>query len=215
MPVRANTDITVQNNTTGQIDYLQFQGSTLVHSDAVSYTPPGWDVGAQGDFGGPAGRDLVTQNQSTGFVDILQLDKTGKLIGSVTSNVGVPNIVGQGTFNSFAPSEVGPTLVSQLPNGELDMLAFNGSGQLIHSDLIANTVGFAPAVGVGESYNSYSPFAGVGDTNYNDDGVVLQLADGSLDDIGFTGDFSAGTLSFSGSMLVPGSAGMAPVQAVN
>jgi hypothetical protein len=50
MPVPTDTDIAVQNNATGQIDYLQFQGSTLVHSDAVNYVGPGWNVVAQGNF---------------------------------------------------------------------------------------------------------------------------------------------------------------------
>jgi hypothetical protein len=37
MPYPTNTDIAVQNNTTGQVDYLQFQGSQLVGSDAIDY----------------------------------------------------------------------------------------------------------------------------------------------------------------------------------
>lgn len=213
MPYPTNTDIAVQNNTTGQVDYLQFQGSQLIGSATRDYAGPGWNVVAQGDFNGPALRDLVVQNQTTGFVDILKLDANGNMVGSVLSNVAVPHIVGQGTFNSSAPGQVGPTLVSQLADGELDMLAFNAAGQLIHSDLVTNTVGLPTAVGVGESLHFFPLFAGKG--TGNNDSIVTQLADGSIDDIGLSGDFNAATLSFTNSLLLPGSAGLAPVQAVN
>src|SRR5262249_11850880 len=157
-------------------------------SDAVTYTGPGWNVVAQGYFGGPPGtHDLVMQNQSTGFVDTLLLNATGNLVGSVMSNVPVPHIVGQGYFNGGAPGQVGPTLVSQLPNGELDMLAFDGSGELIHTDAVANTAGLASVVGVGESYYFDALFSGVGGAG--NDSVVAQLPDGSLDDIGLSGNF--------------------------
>jgi hypothetical protein len=213
MPYPTNTDIAVQNNTTGQVDYLQFQGSTLVKSDTIDYAGPGWNVVAQGSYGGPVGRDLIVQNQSSGFLDILKLDAHGNLVGSTMSNVAVPHVVGQGNFNSSVTGQVGSTLVSQLPDGELDMLAFNSSGQLIHSDLVTNTMGLPTAVGVGESYFSFPLFAGKG-TGTNDS-IVTQLADGSIDDIGLSGDFNAATLSFSASLLLPGSVGMAPVQALN
>jgi hypothetical protein len=217
MPYPTNTDIAVQNNTTGQVDYLQFQGSTLVKSDAINYAGAGWNVVAQGSYGGPVGTDLVVQNQSTGFLDILKLDANGSLVGSVMSDVSVPRTVGEGDFTSLAPGQAGPTLVSQLANGELDMLGFDGSGTLIHSDAIANTVGCAQAVGVGESQNNFPLFAGIGTGggSAGNDNVVLQLADGSLDTVGFSGDFNSGTLSASASMVLPGSAGLVPVQAIN
>jgi hypothetical protein len=203
MPYPTNTDLAVQNNTTGQVDYLQFQGSQLVASDAINYAGAGWNVVGQGFFGGP-NQDLVVQNQSTGFVDILKLDANGNLVGSAMSNVSVPHIVGQGFFDSSATGQVAATLVSQLGDGELDMLAFNASGQLIHSDLVANTAGLPTAVGVGESDLKYPLFAGKG--TGNNDSIVTQLADGSIDDIGLSGDFSAGTLAFTNSLLLPGSA---------
>jgi hypothetical protein len=223
MPVLTNTDIAVQNNTTGQVDYLQFQGSQLVSSDAVTYASAGWNVVAQG-FSMPSTYELVLQNQSTGVVGILTLNGT-TVIASAMSTVSVPRIVGNGNFveASAIPGQAGPILVSQLPNGELDMLAFNASAQLIRTDLIANTIGFAPAVGVGEGSGLSQPnnplFAGIGQgqvgSSGGNDNVVLQLANGSLDTVGFSGDFAAGTLSASSSMLLPGSTGLGPVQAVN
>jgi hypothetical protein len=44
MPYPTNTEIAVQNNTTGVVDYLQFQGSQLVASDAINYMGPGWNL---------------------------------------------------------------------------------------------------------------------------------------------------------------------------
>src|SRR5580704_14808377 len=94
MPVPTNTDLAVQNTTTGQLDYLQFQGSTLVASDAVDFGIAGWNVVAQGSFGGNH-QDLVIQN-AAGAVDFLTLDAHGNLTGSAMSNVDVAPIVGQG-----------------------------------------------------------------------------------------------------------------------
>jgi hypothetical protein len=213
LPYPTTTDIAVQSSITGQVDYLQFEGSMLAKSDAVSYAGAGWDVVAQGDYGGPAGEDLVLQNQSSGFLDILQLDASGQLVGSEMSNGAVAHVVGNGSFTGRVSGQVGPTLVSQLPDGELDMLAFNASGTLIHSDMVQNTMGLAPAVGVAEGLNSFSPFAGTG--GGANDGVILQLASGVIDDVGLSGGFTSGTLAFTTSFIPFQSAGMAPVQAVN
>jgi hypothetical protein len=211
MPVPTNTDLAVQNNTTGQVDFLQFQGSTLVGSDLVNYVPTGWNVVAQGHFDAGNHLDMVIQNPASGAVDFLTLDASGNLIGSAMSNTSVAPIIGQGFFG-FAGQQGGPVLVSQLANGELDMLGFDSNGQLIASDAIASSVGFAHAVGVGEGYFSFQPFAGVGGSN---DDVVLQLGDGSIDCVGFSGDYSNGTLSFSSSLMLPGSAGNSAIEAVN
>jgi hypothetical protein len=206
--------IAVQNNTTGQVDFLQFQGSILIHSDAVNYVGAGWNVVARGNFG--IGVGLVTQN-AAGAVDFLNLDGHGNLKSSAMSNVDVAPIIGAGFFSSDVPNQVGPTYVSQLANGELDLLAFDASGTLIHSDAIANTIGFAHAVGVGEGLNHMptSMFADVGFPPSQNDNVVLQLADGSLDVVGFTGNFQGSSLTFSASLLLPGSAGSGSVQAVD
>jgi hypothetical protein len=97
------------------------------------------------------------------------------------------------------------------------MLAFNASGTLIASDLVANSIGLPHAVGAAAAFDgmpSYEAFSGVG-TNTQAMNVITQLADGSLDAVGFSGNFAAGTLSFSNSFLLPGSVGSAPVGALN
>jgi hypothetical protein len=216
LPTPDQTNIAVQNNVTGQVDYLQFTGTTLTSSRAFDYGITGWNVVAHGNFniGGGANMDLVIQN-AAGAVDFLGLDANGNLVSSAMSSSVLPPIVGGGFFNTAVPGEFGPTLVSQLANGQLDMLAFDNNGKLLRSDLIPNSVGLPHAVGVGFGTSGTDPlvFSGVGvGTSSN---VMTQLADGSIDALGFSGDFAAGTLSFTSSLLLPGSAGSPALQAIN
>jgi hypothetical protein len=215
LPVSQLNDVAIQNNTTGQVDYLQFQGSTLIQSDLVDYgLGVGWNI-VGSDFTGPGGPlNLVAQNSTSGAVDFLGLDSAGHLVSSLMSSA-VPPIIGDGYFgNALVGQE---QLISQLPDGQLDFLEFNSAGTLIASDLVANSIGLPHAVGAAlanEGMPALEAFSGVG-ANPNAMNVVTQLADGSLDVIGFSGEFAAGTLSFSNSYLLPGSAGSAPVGALN
>src|SRR5262245_59694655 len=80
---------------------------------------------------------------------------------------------------AWVPGQSGPDLVSQLPNGQLDFLAVNSSGVLIASDLVPNTVGLPPMVGVAQAsvfIDFFPAFAGIGAILANPN-VVLQLAD--------------------------------------
>jgi hypothetical protein len=212
MPVPTTTDIAVQNSTTGAVDYLQFTGTTFTASSFHDYGIAGWNVVAHGDFNLDGHQDLVVQN-AAGQVDFLDLSASGNLIGSALSPVSLPPIVGGGFFDSNVAGQTGSTLVSQLANGQLDMLGFNASGTLLHSDLIANTVGLPHAVGVAESADFFPTYSGIG-TGSNDN-VELQLPDGSLDSLGFSGDFSLATLTLSASQMVLGSAGLPTVGADN
>jgi hypothetical protein len=219
LPVNTENDVAIQSNSTGAVDYLQYQGNTLIHSDLVDYgLGPSWNVVAHGDFNGDGHPDLVMQNASTGQVDFLFLNQNAQLIGSALSATPLPHIVGGGDFQGIGDlftNQMAEPLVAQLPNGQLDFLAFNGSGQLIGSDLLANTVGLPKAVGVAEGSSSFQPFSGSG-TGFTDN-VVTQLADGSLDVLGFSGSFAPQnpTLAFSSSLMLPGTAGSAPVGAIN
>ena len=204
-------DAVVQNSTTGQVDYLQFQGATLTQSALFDYGIAGFNIVAHGDFNGDGHQDLVAQNPATGAVDFLFLDANAHLIGTALSNIAVPAIVGGGDFGGTIAGQSGPTLVSQLANGELDMLGFSNTGTLVSTDAIANTTGFGQAAGVGEGAASSQLFSGNGAGAT--DNVVLQLADGSLDAIGFSG--TANNLQASASFLLPGSAGSPSVAAIN
>ena len=152
--------VTVQNTTTGQVDYLQFLGNTLTGSSLHDYGIAGWNIVGNSDILGTLHDGLVAQNPTTGFVDFLGLDANANLELTALSNVAVPHIVGQGIFNGTGPIQGIPgqagfpsTFVSQLPNGQLDFLASNSNGQLIGSDLIPNSIGLPQAVGVAASNN--------------------------------------------------------------
>jgi hypothetical protein len=215
LPVEIENDFAIQNNTTGQVDYLQFQGNTLTQSAMFDYGIAGMNI-VSGEIGPDGTFTLVAQNPTTGMVDFLGLDGTGHLVSSAMSSA-LPPIVGDGDFGTFVPGQVGADLVSQLANGQLDFLGFNASGTLIASDLVANSIGLPHVVGAALATSGlpqFEAFSGIG-TNINAENVVAQLADGSLDAIGFSGNFSNQTLSLSNSFLLPGSAGSAPVGALN
>jgi hypothetical protein len=216
LPVNIENDVAVQNNTTGAVDYLQFQGNTVTHSDLIDYgLGAGWNLVAHGTYLNNS-EGLVFQNTSTGVVDFLGLDAKAHLVSSAMTSVGLPAIVGAGFFGSDFGGLGGEPLVSQLPNGELDILAFDNNGHLTHSDALANTTGLAHAVGVAEGaflFGLAPPFAGNGDGS--SDNVVLQFGDGELDAVGFSGSLSGSTLAYTSSYLLPGTAGSAPVGAIN
>jgi hypothetical protein len=216
LPVNLENDFAIQNNTTGQVDYLQFQGNTLTQSAMFDYGIPGMNI-VSSDVSGPTGfYTMVAQNPTTGVVDFLGLNNQGNLVSSAMSS-SLPSIVGHGDFGSAFAGQSGDDLVSQLPNGQLDFLAFDKSGALISSDLVANSIGLPHVVGAAFSATpgaAFEAFSGVG-TNTQAENVVAQLADGSLDAIGFSGNFGNRTLSLSDSFLLPGSAGSAPVGALN
>jgi len=69
----------------------------------------------------------------------------------------------------------------------------------------------SPVAGVGEGAAGIPMFAGLGSTN---DNVMLQLADGSLDAIGFSGSLASTNLMMSSSYLLPSNPGVT-VSAVN
>src|SRR5438477_6077539 len=183
--------VVIQNTANGQVDFLRFNGSTLQASVLRDYGLSGWTVIGNGDLNGDNLPDLVAQNNSTGQLDFLFLNATGNLTSSALSNVPVPHAVGLGVFNS------GPAVVTQLANGQLDVLSFNyTAGTLVASDLIAGTVGLPHAVGVGESFTSWPVFANVGAAG--NDTVLVQYADGTISALGFSGSLATG-LTFTNS----------------
>jgi hypothetical protein len=206
-PIPTQTQFAVENNTTGQVDYLNFQGSTLTQSKLFDYgLGAGWSV-----VGHLSPTELLAQNANTGLTDLLSLDQHGALVSSALGSVALPKIVGVGDFagsksSLFSPDQ--PTFVSQLGDGELDMLSFNAqTGALVQSDLVPNTAGLAPAVGVGGAYDPIDvgitaklpALSGVGVA----DNVFLQLPSGQVDAIGFSGSFNDWSLQLSSSDLLP------------
>jgi hypothetical protein len=111
------------------------------------------------------------------------------------------------------PSTSEGPLISQLPDGELDFLVIDpNTAKPLRSDLVPGTVGFPKAVGVayGNASNT-DAYAGLGNTDI----VVTQLSDGSVDLVGFNASGGFGALSVAASDLIPGSAGLPAIGAVN
>jgi hypothetical protein len=211
LPMPLQQDAVIQNNTTGQVDFLKFLGNNLVTSSLKDYgLGSNWKIVASDNGAGiPTASELVAQNQTTGQIDLLFLDASANLVSSALGSI-VPHIVGVGLDLGTVAGQQGHTMVSQLPNGQLDFLGFNAAGTLISSDLLPN-VGLPTAVGVAAGNASAQTFAGFP----AQDVVVTQLADGSVDFLGFSGTFATHTLAFTASFLVAGSAGTPPIGAVN
>jgi len=213
-PVNSTHDLVLQDPTTGAVDYLQFSGMNLIQSRMVDYgIGPVFHVATAGDFNGDGIQDLLIQK--AGQVDFLFLNAAGALTGSALSPTFVPTIVGSGNFGTFA-GQTGPTVVSQLADGTIDLLGYNSSGVLIGSQTIAGTTGFAHvvAVGGGNIAGGAPEFVGVGaGTNSN---ITIQLADGTLDVLGFTGNVGTnGGITFTHSLAIAGTAGLGHVVATN
>ena len=195
LPLLSQTDVTIQNQTTGQVDYLKYQGSTLTGSVMADYGGGSdWKIVADD------GSTLVEQSQSTGLVDFLNIGAGGALKTSAMSSVAVPHIFG------LAPDA--GVFGSQLADGELDFLQFNAAtGALTASDLVAGSAGLSKAVSI-SAPGSGSPGGpawaglGIGLGGSFGDIVETQLADGSPDMIGFSGSFPAGNLAVNSSFLI-------------
>ena len=195
LPLLSQTDVTIQNQTTGQVDYLKYQGSTLTGSVMADYGGGSdWKIVADD------GSTLVEQSQSTGLVDFLNIGAGGALKTSAMSSVAVPHIFG------LAPDA--GVFGSQLADGELDFLQFNAAtGALTASDLVAGSAGLSKAVSI-SAPGSGSPGGpawaglGIGLGGSFGDIVETQLADGSPDMIGFSGSFAAATLAVNSSFFI-------------
>jgi len=215
LPATTQHDMAIQNTTTGAVDFLKFTGSTLTSSFLVDYgTGPNWKLVADGNFNADATPDLVFQSLTTGQLDFLFLDASAKLIGSFLTPGGFEKVVGQGFFGNAAGQQ-GPSLVTQLANGQLDILAFNGNGGLVASDLIANTVGLAHVVGVATAGNFGGNNPAFNITGNALSAILTQLPNGQIDAIGLSGSISGVTLTMSASFLLPQSTGLGPVFAVD
>jgi len=124
-------------------------------------------------------------------------------------------VLGAGFFGS-QPGQVGPSIVFQGRNGILEFQAYDaGHGLVRADDFVVNTVGLPHMVGVISSSNaaSFPAFAGIGTTT--NDNIVLQLANGSIDVIGFSGTAADGSLTMSSSFLLPGTVGSPTLFALN
>jgi hypothetical protein len=203
LPIPTQNNVVIQNQTTGVVDYLKYQGSTLVASNAVDY-----GLGADFKIVAETSNMLVAQNDKTGFVDFLSIGIAGKLLASAMSSVPVPRV--------FGYSDDTTSFGSQLADGEIDMLKFNtNTGALTASSLVAGTAGLPTAVGI-STYAGKSPPAwnGIKSPGLGTDVIETQLANGQLDILGLGGSFGTG-LTLQASDLIAGSVGTPTIGDIN
>jgi hypothetical protein len=202
MPTPLQNNVVIQNNTTGVVDFLKYEGSTLVASSSHDY-----GLGADWKIVANNGNTLVAQNDKTGFVDFLKIGPGGNLASSAMSSVPVPRIFGY----AIDAGEFG----SQLADGEIDMLKFNTTtGALTGSSLVAGTAGMPTAVGISSWAANAPSWNGVPSPGLNGDVIETQTANGQLDILGLSGTFNTG-LKFSASYLVANSVGIPAIGDIN
>jgi len=201
LPIPTQNNVVIQNQATGVVDYLKYQGSTLVASNAVDY-----GLGADFKIVADTSNTLVAQNDKTGFVDFLTIGKAGKLLASAMSSVPVPRIFGF----SYDTTSFG----SQLADGEIDMLKFNtATGAFTGSSLVAGTAGLPTAVGISTYTGNAPAWNGIKSPGLGTDVIETQLANGQLDILGLGGPFSH--LILQASDLIAGSVSTPPVGDIN
>jgi hypothetical protein len=171
----ATTALIQQSN--GDLDYLQFAGTSLVNSDQVS-PDTSWTIAAEGDFNGDGQADLVVQDPNSGAIDLLFL-QNGALQSSSLLQGNYSKVVGAGDFDGSGRTGI----ATQDPTtGQIDLLWFTGT-QLTGSELLNG---------------SYQPVVGTAD--FNDDGktdfVTQSQGGGPLDFLFFNNtDLTASALT--------------------
>jgi hypothetical protein len=177
----------IQLNTTHQVDFLAFSGTSL--SESFLLSTPLWNVVGSGDFNQDGRLDLVTQGPA-GQVDLIYLSYAAINVAdpgahppylssfsisatAMADNSGYWPIHGSGNFGAVAGVS-GPALVSEDPgSGIIDLLWFRSDGRLAASNLLLG---------------NYWDVRGAGD--FHGDGhmeIVTQSHDGQIDLLTFTG----------------------------
>ncbi|MBV9250573.1 MAG: hypothetical protein JO227_15155 [Acetobacteraceae bacterium] len=214
MPRPGFVSIAVQDNASGAVDFLHFEGTALTRSLLVDYgLGPDWKVVANGDFNGDGHPDLVMQNQPTNQVDFLYLSSDAQLVGSYLSDAVLPAIHGSGNFGRV-PGQTGPVLLGQYADGSVDFLAFNTSGNFVASYLPSGAV-LPLVIGAGDfsvppQHNAtpnsqLSLDVGRVTDNFGGpvDDLMTQSSDGELSVVSFSGDIVTG-LALAENVAIPG-----------
>src|SRR5262249_7940959 len=131
----ANPDLVIQNNTTGQLDFLYLDaGGNLIGSALSAFVPHVIGAGFFGAVAGQSGPALVSQ-LANGQLDMLAFNAAGQLIASdlIANTVGLPTH-GAGVAESISSFPVfagvggsNDSVALQFADGTLDFLGFSGS----------------------------------------------------------------------------------------
>jgi hypothetical protein len=160
----------------GTVDFLAFQGTSLIQSDSLFSS---WSIKAEGDFSHEGQADLVSQDPTTGQIDLLFVNNQGGLQQSELLQGNYGKVVGAGDFDGSGRTGIA---TQDTQTGQVDLLWFTGT-QLTGSELLAQPL---PSI-VGAA-----DFSGDGKTD-----LVGQTANGQLDFLFFNGT------QLTGSALTP------------
>src|SRR5215217_4731053 len=159
--------ITLNNVSTGEVDFLGYAGTTLQDSWLSQVTGTvGWELVASAPSGedgwsldwlsdpGDAVGTLVFQNQSTGWVSLVAIDENFDVLGShIVSYAGetdpafLPRIEGEGFFGEGVEGSFGPQLVAQFEvdafsspfSGAIDLIGLDEDGNIIQTQVVEGT----------------------------------------------------------------------------
>jgi hypothetical protein len=156
----------------GTLDFLEFQGTTLLASESGFAS---WNIMAEGDFNHDGQGELVSQNPTTGQIDLLFVNNSGQLYQSELLQGDYWKVVGAGDFDGSGRTGIA---TQNADTGQVDLLWFTGT-QLTGSELLAQPL---PTI--------------VGAADFNGDGqtdLVGQLPGGQLDFLFFNSTQLAGS----------------------
>jgi hypothetical protein len=131
-PPPASTSAILVQGPRGNLQYLEFSGSTLAERHAVSYG--GSPIVAEGDFNHDGRSELVAQNPATGAIDLLSVSG-GVLQSSLLEQGSYWHVVGAGDFDGSGRTAIA---TQNQATGQIDLLWFNGT-QLASSVLLSGT----------------------------------------------------------------------------
>jgi hypothetical protein len=150
-----------------------------------------WPVRGTGNFAsvpGVTGPALVSQDPSSGMIDLLWLQANGGVAASELLLGNYWEVCGAGDFNGDGHTEI----ITQSTSGQIDLLSF--TGQVLTGSELLN--------------GSYWPVAAVDDVNHDGkaDMTTQNSATGQIDHLFFTGTTLTGSLldtpPFPGSLVV-------------
>ena len=146
-----NSDILLQNTSTGQVSVWEMDGNTRIGGGPVSNLGPTWQAVGTGDFYGDGNSDILFQNTSTGQVSVWEMDGNTRIGGGPVSNLGPTwKVVGTGDFNGDGNSDI---LLQNTSTGQVSIWEMDGNTR----------IGGGPVSNLGPSWHAIAPVGGGSD----------------------------------------------------
>jgi hypothetical protein len=125
-----NSDILLQNTSSGQCVIWEMNGTNIIGGGAVSLNAgPGWKAVGTGDFNDDGLSDILLQNTTSGQVAIWEMDGTNVIGGGAVSSIPGPSwqAIGTEDFNGDGHSDI---LWQNVTSGQAAIWEMNGTTQI-------------------------------------------------------------------------------------